>query len=85
MSLPTTSLPTKVSFLRSSISITLASLIWFWRRAITDTLTLSPSSAPMELRSDTKMGCSPSEGTNEFLPLDFRLNTPSCTWPLVLS
>ena len=85
MSLSTLSLPTNWSFALCSISITCASLMWLRRRAIIDTLTRSPVSADMELRSDTKMGLSLPSGINEFLPFDFLTNRPSCTCPLVLS
>ena len=85
ISLSTFNLPTNVSLALSRTSITCASLIWLVRRAMKLTLTLSPLSAPMELRSATKMGLPPSAGKKEFLPLSFLTNVPSCTCPLVLS
>ena len=72
-------MPTAWSRLRSRISVTMASLMWFWRRAMRATRTRSPPMANIELRSETKMGLPPSSGRNEFLPLALRTNVPSCT------
>ena len=59
--------------------------MWCRRRAMTDTLTLSPVSAHMELRSATNIGALPSSGMNVFFPFCLRWNVPSCTCPFVLS
>ena len=80
-SFSTFNLPTAWSVLWLRMSVTIASLMWFWRRAIIATRTRSPFRANIELRSDTKMGLPPSSGRNEFLPLAFRMNVPSCTCP----
>lgn len=81
----TLSFPTTVLCARFSISVTTASRMWLARRAMNATLTRSPVSADIELRSATNTGLPPSSGVNEFLPLDFLVNTPSCTCVLVLS
>ena len=85
MSFSTRNLPTKVSFFRCSIAMTIASFIWFWRRAMNWTLTWSPFKAAIELRSETKTGVPPSSGRNVFLPFALRIKVPSCTCPLVFN
>ena len=80
-SFSTFSLPTAWSVLWLRISVTIASLMWFCRRAIRATFTRSPFRANIELRSDTKMGVPPPSGRNVFLPLALRRNVPSCTCP----
>ena len=78
-SFSTFSLPTAWSILCDRTSTTIASLIWFCRRAIIATLTRSPLRANIELRSETKMGLPPSSGWKEFLPFALRIKVPSCT------
>ena len=78
-SFSTCRMPTAWSCLRSRMSVTIASLIWFCRRAIMAMRTRSPPRANIELRSETKIGLPPSSGRNEFLPLGLRMNVPSCT------
>ena len=85
ISFSTFSFPTNVSRACDRISVTIASLIWLRRRAISDTLTRSPFMAKSELRSETNMGLSLPSGKNEFLPFDLRTKTPSCTCPFVFN
>ena len=84
-SLSTLSLPTKVSLALCSIFVTIASRMWFLRRAMMVNCTLSPVRANMELRSATNIGAAPSSGTMVFLPFALRWKVPSCTCPFWLS
>ena len=81
----TCSRPTTWSCARFRISVTMASLMWFSRRAIMVTFTRSPLRANIELRSATNTGLSVPSARNEFLPLVLRMNVPSSTCPCVFS
>ena len=84
-SFSTRSLPTKVSLALLMMLVTIASRIWFLRRAMRVNCTLSPVRANMEFLSATKIGAAPSSGMTVFLPFGLRWKVPSCTCPFMFS
>ena len=81
----TFSVPTKVSFERSRISMTSPSTLRPLRLAVRDIFTLSPCMACPDFRSAMKIGSLPSSGTKEFFPLLFRWKVPVRMMPWLFS